>query len=169
MDSKKNIHYRPIFYAFLSLMLALFTSRFIFNGNIYYICFDLVLLLGFCFYCVYFKKIKLFLIILSIFVFGLGWWFVGYYSFQPKEFLGECQVVGRISDDIQESYSNVIAVVRDVYVNGQKEGDLSLYIYGGKDKVKEGDIISFNTEIKKANLFELQNFAYNFSLHFSFN
>lgn len=163
MDAKgkKIFHSRPLFYGFLALLLAISTSRYIFVGNLKYIIFILLIFACFFAYCVWAKRWISFIVISSIFLFGLGWFFVGQVTFEGKIYEGESQVIGRISDDVSYSvYGNSANVVlKDVYINGNKESNISLTIYiDSYDDFEVGDIIVFNTEVEKVSLFTLNNF-----------
>lgn len=161
IKQKKVFHSRPIFYAFLTLMLAIATSRYLFVGDVSYIMFVCILFTGFVGYCFWAKKILIFLVVLATFVFGMGWYVLGENSFQGKSFSGECQVVGRISDDISVSKyeTKSYVVLKDVFINGEKTGNLKLTVSTkNSDEVVPGDIISFTTEVKNAKLFTLRKF-----------
>ena len=87
MNAKKKLfHSRPLFYAFLALMFAVATSKFIFDGNLHYILFDVVILLVFLVYCLWAKSYKTLAVMLAVFAFGLGWYFVGMSTFEGKTF-----------------------------------------------------------------------------------
>lgn len=163
MDAKgkKIFHSRPLFYGFLALLLAISTSRYIFVGNLKYIIFILLIFACFFAYCVWAKRWISFIVISSIFLFGLGWFFVGQVTFEGKIYEGESQVIGRISDDVSYSvYGNSANVVlKDVYINGNKESNINLTIYiDSYDDFEVGDIIVFNAEVEKVSLFTLNNF-----------
>lgn len=163
MDAKgkKIFHSRPLFYGFLALLLAISTSRYIFVGNLKYIIFILLIFACFFAYCAWAKRWISFVVISSIFLFGLGWFFVGQVTFEGKIYEGESQVIGRISDDVSYSvYGNSANVVlKDVYVNGNKESNINLTIYiDSYDDFEVGDIIVFNAEVEKVSLFTLNNF-----------
>lgn len=162
MKAKKTFfHARPIFYSFLALMLAISTSKFIFEGNLKYIIFDLILIAIFVAYSIVCKRFTTLIVVLCVFLFGFGWFFVGLQTFEGREYVGEVQVVGRISDDCQlskygDSYS---IVLKDVYVDGKKSGNIRLNLeITGQNDVKIGDIISFTGEVENVKLFELGSF-----------
>ena len=101
------------------------------------------------------------IVVLCIFLFGLGWFFVGQIAFEGKVYEGQSQVVGRISDNVSySSYGNSANVVlKDVYINGNKEKNIDLTIYiDNYDDFEVGDIITFNAEVEKVSLFTLGNF-----------
>ena len=155
---KKIFNWRPIFYSFLILLLAISSARFIFVGNVSYIvpvCVVFVVLFVVCFVQ---KKFKHFFVLLGVFCFGLGWFFVGVSSFESKEYLGECEVVGRVSDDITYSeYENSLStVLKSVKVNGEKTKNIRLTInFGNREEIKIGDVISFSAELSNVKLFEI--------------
>lgn len=165
MDKKrlKIFNARPIFYGFLALMLALCTSRYVFCGNLKYIILDFVLLAGFVAYCLYFKRYKIMAVILSVFVFGLGWYFVGQATFKPNQYDQVCQVCARVSDDIETSEYRQVVILKDVTINGKEEKNLQLTISNTyENKIEAGDLICFETYVDSAQLFELENFNNSF-------
>ena len=158
---KKIFHSRPIFYCFLALMFAISTSKFVFQGNLNYIIFDAVLLLIFVLYCAFFKRIKLLLVILAVCLIGFGWFFVGTSTFSGKTFLGTQLIVGRISDDYQNSKNSASStiVLKDVTIAGQRTGNIRLTVnFDEKNTLKVGDIVSFYGEVQNAKLFQFGNF-----------
>lgn len=158
MDAKKKLfNSRPIFYGFLALLLALSTTRFLFKADVRYIIFDIVLLLIFLSYCIWAKRYAVLCVVIAMFAFGMGWWFVGLNSFQKKTYSETCQVVARVSDGIQKSqYGMQTVVLKDVYINGEKASNIQLYINSGE--VNVGDIISFEGYVENAKLFTLNSF-----------
>lgn len=159
--SRKIFHSRPLFYGFLALLLAISTSRYLFDANLKYIFFVLIIFSCFIGYCIWIKKWVPVVAILCIFFFGLGWFFVGEKTFEGKIYEGQNQVIGRISDDVSySSYGNSAEVVlKDVYINGNKEKNIALTIYiDSYDDFQVGDIIAFDAEVEKVSLFTLKNF-----------
>ncbi len=160
-ERKKIFHSRPIFYCFLALMFAICTSKFVFQGNLKYIIFDAVILAIFVIYCLCFKRIKMLFAVLGVCLIGFGWFFVGTSTFTGKTYLGTQQIVGRVSDDYQNSnYSTSSTIVlKDVTISGQRAGNIRLTVsYNGQNTLKVGDIISFYGEVQNAKLFQFENF-----------
>ncbi len=165
MDKKrlKIFNARPIFYGFLALMLALCTARYVFCGNLKYIILDLVLIVAFVGYCIFFKNYKILAIVLSVFVFGLGWHFVGQATFKPNQYEQVCQIAARVCDDIETNQYNQVVVLKDVTINGKKEHNLQLTISNTyENQLEAGDLICFESYVESAQLFELENFNNSF-------
>lgn len=165
MDKKqrKFFNARPIFYGFLALMLAVCTSRYVFCGNIKYIILDLLAILAFVGYCLFCKRYKILIVILSVFIFGLGWYFVGQATFKPKQYDQICQISARVSDDIENSEYKQVVVLKDVAINGKEEKNLQLTISNTyANKLQAGDLICFESYVESAQLFELENFNNSF-------
>lgn len=159
--SKKIFNARPLFYGFLALLLAISTSRYVFAGDVKYIIFDCVIFLAFAVFCIWAKNFKTLIAIICVLAFGFGWFFVGQANFLGKVYEGTCQVVGRISDNVNfSSYGNSADVVlKDVYINGQKEKNIALKIYiDSTDDFEIGDIIAFEAEVDRVSLFTLGDF-----------
>ncbi len=162
MDTKKKVfNARPIFYGFLALMLAISTSKFIFDGNIKYLIFDFLLLAIFLGYCLWAKSYKILIVVFGMFVFGLGWYFVGVATFEGKTYSDTVTVVGRVSDDVSySSYGGSVRVIlKNVEIDGEKTGNIYLTInYDDEDEIQIGDVISFSAKVENVKLFTLGNF-----------
>ncbi len=160
-EKKKYFNSRPLFYAFLSFLLAIATAKFIFDGNLKYIIFDAVLLFIFFAYAMWTKHFKILIVILCVFTLGLGWFFVGLSTFEGKTYTGQVQVVGRISDDVDYSTygGSATVILKDVTIDGESAGNISLTIsFDSEDDFSVGDIISFTTNVQKVKLFTLGSF-----------
>ena len=160
---KKIFNSRPLFYGFLALMLAVCVSRYLFAGNVKYIVFIAIVLISFLVYCLIFKRYKILVFIFAVFLFGLGWFFVGQAGFAGKFYSGTCQIVGRIGDDIkyvEGSYNSRIEIVlKDVKINRGKDKNIALSVRCDKQNVlQEGDVVSFESELTNVHLFELGSF-----------
>lgn len=163
MNSKKLkfFHARPLFYGFLALLLGISTSRYVLGGDIKYIIFVGLIFLAFLVFCLWSKAFKTLIILSCALMLGFGWFFVGEETFQGKVFEGTCQIVGRISDDISYSVygDSANVVLKDVYINNEKEKNISLTIYiDDQSDFSVGDIIAFEGEVEKVSLFTLGNF-----------
>lgn len=163
MNSKKRkfFHARPLFFGFLALLLAISTTRFVFSGKIEYIILVSLLLVSFAGFCIYQKQFIFLLVILAFFGFGVGWYFFGISQFQGKEYSGEVQISGRISDDVSyNQYGNQVTVIlKDVEINGEKSGNIRLKISLSQDEViNVGDFISFKGEVENSKLFTFNDF-----------
>lgn len=161
MEQKKAFNSRPIFYGFLALLLALATSRFIFVGDLKYIIFDAAIVVLFLIYCIWAKKFKTLAVILCVFMFGLGWHFVGMATFRANTYTDAVMVEGRVSDDIYllPYGGRQTIILKNVYINGKKESNINLtVVFEEENPLKAGDIITFETEVQAAKLFELGNF-----------
>ena len=163
---KKFFHMRPLFYGFLALLLSISTAKFLFTGELEFIILDVVICVVFLIYVLFTKKFVSLAIVMCFFALGLGLFQIGVSTFTGKKFVGTQQVVGRISDDLSASTygDSVTATLKDVVIDGKNEGNIRLKINISNIKdVEAGDIISFETHVQTAKLFELgefQNFYY---------
>ena len=158
---KKLFHSRPLFYSFLAMLLAISTTKFLFDGQTKYIVFVVALLAVLTVYCFWSKSFLSLILILAFFLFGMGWFYVGVSTFEGNVYSSTCHVQGRISDDISySSYGNSANVVlKDVYINGEKESNIKLQIYiENQNQFSAGDIIEFYAEVDNAQLFSLGQF-----------
>ena len=157
---KKLINFRPLFYCFVVLLLALATARYVFAGRMTYIVLVSVIFFGGGIYLLLRRKFAIALVLLATFAFGVGWHFVGMSTYAQNTYTEKCSVVGRVGDDLK--YSNdgsfFYATLKDVKINGDKEKNISLQLWVDGNNVEAGDILSFESYVEKAKLFELGSF-----------
>lgn len=161
---KKIFNSRPLFYGFLALMLAVCTSRYLFVGNLKYLIFVSIILSGFVAYSLFFKRYKILFFIMAIFLFGIGWFFVGQASFYGRIYLEPVVIVGRVSDDIkyvgnEGKGGRAEIVLKNVKVDNNDEKNIFLTVYyESVEDVKVGDILKFEAELSNVHLFEFETF-----------
>ncbi len=160
-EKKKQFNSRPLFYVFLSFLLAIATAKFVFDGNLRYIIFDVVILLVFIVYSIWKKYFKCLAVVLCVFMLGLGWFFVGLSMFEGKTYTGQVSVVGRISDDVKYSTygGSATIILKDVTIDGESAGNISLVLsFDSSSDFEIGDIVSFTTNVQNVKLFTLGSF-----------
>lgn len=169
IKARKIFNFRPLFYAFLAMMLAICVARDVFAGSAKHIVFAVIVLVVFLLYGLFKRRWAALVLVFCAFGFGLGWHFLGLATFVGKQFTGEVQVVGRISDDLDVSpYGNsVTAVLKDVKIDGQSTRNIYLTIKAGSSnnsqadalsKVQPGQVVTFVSQVQQAKLFELGQF-----------
>lgn len=157
--SQKFFNSRPIFYGFLTLLLAIASAKYIFSGNLSFIILVTVISICLTLFCVLKKKPFVLLSFIAVFMFGIGWFFVGISSFEGEVYEGTSQVYARISDDIARYDSMANVVLKDVKINGKNAGNIELNLYyQNSQQFQVGDIIEFQAEIENVHLFELGKF-----------
>lgn len=156
---RKLFHFRPLFFGFLALMLAVCSSRYLFNGNVKYIVFVSVVLVTFLIYCVVRKRYIPLCVVLAFFTFGLGWYFVGVTTFEGKEYDHIFQIEGRVGDWSIDNGTKMQVILKDVSIDGETGGNIYLVIEDVQNaSVNTGDIIKFEGYVENVKLFELENF-----------
>ena len=157
-ESKRVINLRPIFFCFASLLLALTTIRYVLAGDVVYIVLDGIIFFGGGLYFLLRKKFAVLLLLLCSFTFGVGWHFVGMATFRTNVYTEECQIVGRISDDLSLKENYAYVTLKDVKINDQNEKNIALLIYFTGCDFEIGDVITFSSYVKQAQLYELGSF-----------
>lgn len=157
---KKIFNARPLFYGFLSLLLAIASTRFLFSGNFEYVILVSVLFVLFIAFCIWKNRFVTLIVVVATFLFGIGWYFVGVTTFQGNVYSETCTVVGRVSDDLKfYSYyenSTAYATLKDVEINGNREKNISLKVdLQTQAELQIGDVITFEAEVENIKLFEL--------------
>ncbi|MBR1890763.1 MAG: ComEC/Rec2 family competence protein [Clostridia bacterium] len=161
---RKLIHFRPLFYGFVAFLLALISARFVFSGNVVYIVMDCVIFFGVGAFLLVKKDIIPAIVLLSVFLLGFGWHFVGMSTFEGKEYSLPANVTARVSDDLYTSGNTGTVTLKDVKINGKKEKNIRLSYNIETDTLSVGDVISFNGNVKKAKMF-LKGGSFNSTLY----
>ena len=125
-QTKKIVHFRPLFYSFLILTLAISCAKFIFDGKLSYILLVVGIFASLLLFCIIQKKLIYFIVLFAVFGFGIGWYFLGMSIFVGKEYSGVCQITGRVSDDLSYSeYEDSFTVVlKSAKINNKKDKNL---------------------------------------------
>lgn len=156
---RKIFNARPLFYGFLSLLLAIASTRFLFNGDYVYFALIGAVLVLFIAYCIWKSRFVSLIVVASAFLFGVGWYFVGVASFTGQTYTEICQVEGRVTDDISFYYDYEFVLLKDVKINGESQKNINLTIMLTDDEELEvGDKISFEANVDNVKLFELGSF-----------
>ena len=125
---------------------------------------------------IYFKLYKILIVILSFFLIGNGFYFIGERSFDNKIYSDSVAVVGRVTDDVYYSDYYCQVVLDKVVINGEESKNIRLNITNySKNGVKAGDILAFEGNLERVKPFTLKEFnssdyrdnvGYNCSVHF---
>lgn len=155
----KLIHFRPIFCVFISMLFGIVASRRLFIGETIYIITVVISFVVLGLACIFYRKWIPFVLCLVFFFVGCGMFYAGEAVFKGKEYVGVQVVVGRVTDKNSDSnfYSNV--VLDDCKINGESAKGINLSIYKDDDlKLKNGDIITFNSYVENVQQFTLGSF-----------
>ena len=160
-QKKKLFHFRPLFFSFFFLTLAISCAKFLFAGKAFYIALVCSIFSILFIFCPCQKKFVYFVFLLVVFGIGIGWYFLGMSTFQAKSVSGQCQIVARISDSINYSdYGNTCNVIlKDVKINGKKSKNIYARInFEDEGDFQVGDVISFTSEVSPVKAFQLEQF-----------
>ena len=160
-NKRKIFHSRPVFYGFLALFLSIIVARFLFAQNLTYIILVCAIFASILIFSICFKRFFTFFLVSLLFLFGLGWFSLGQALFQGVSYSGNCQIVGRISDNIDFYDTSASVVFKDVFINGKKSNKnilLSLK-FSDASEIEYGDILSFETELENIKMFTLGSFS----------
>ncbi len=160
-QTKKIVHFRPLFYSFLILTLAISCAKFIFDGKLSYILLVVGIFASLLLFCIIQKKLIYFIVLFAVFGFGIGWYFLGMSMFVGKEYSGVCQITGRVSDDLSYSeYEDSFTVVlKSAKINNKKDKNILLTVnFESAEDIKIGDVISFSAKLENIKSFKLGQF-----------
>lgn len=148
---KNILNFRPLFFAFVALGLGIRFSKDIFAGNALTIVFLSLLIILVGFLCIYRKKFISLIVVCISFSLGLGLFFLDYNSFNPKNYQDKVTVVGRVCDEV---YGFGGTLITNVTINGEKTGNIYVYVTSTEENLSVGDYITFNSYVEKQSLNE---------------
>lgn len=148
---KSVLNFRPIFFAFISLALGTRFARDIFDGNAITISFFALFLCLIIFFSIYKKKFISLIIVCVYFSLGLGLFAIDYNKFSPNSYDSKVTVVGRVSDEV---YGSGGTLLTDVSINGEKTGNMYVYITSTEENLSIGDYITFSSYVETNKLSE---------------
>ena len=148
---KSVLNFRPIFFAFISLALGTRFARDIFDGNAITISFFALFLCLIIFFSIYKKKFISLIIVCVCFSLGLGLFAIDYNKFSPNSYDSKVTVVGRVSDEVYDSGGTLLT---DVSINGEKTGNMYVYITSTEENLSIGDYITFSSYVETNKLSE---------------
>ena len=148
----KKINFRPIFYCCLMFVLALVLSRQIFCLSIVHIIFALTVIFTILAVCIKFKCLKRFIALLCAFTVGLGYYFVGLWTFNQQSYESDVVVSARVKSVYEGSGYNSY-ILDDVKINlSAKNCCISMTVYGD-EILPRGSRVSFEGKVKNVDLF----------------
>jgi len=160
---KPIVHFRPIFFAFMSLLLGILFAKNIYAGEVKYIVLVIVLFTILFFVCIKGKSFIALFICMFVFACGNGMYFLSINAFNNAyNYEGEVVVTGRICDDYEEKNNFIAGTIEDVTINGESAGNIYLTIYNRSEALHPGDQIAFEAILSKKPLFELGSFRYDY-------
>ena len=148
----RKINFRIIFFCAISFILALAFARHIFDLSVPYIIFLSLIISALLFVCIKYKCFKRFMLLSLVFVFGIGYYFLGFYTFSGIDYQQDVLIEARI-----ESITNYTAfstcILDDVKINGNRK-PFKITATIDNDEIKQSDIIVFENKISKVTLFD---------------
>lgn len=154
----KKVNFRYVFYPFLAFLLGTLMARKIFAGNLEFILISSFLIVGLSSFCLIKKLFKPLIIILSCFIFGTGWYFVGMSEFNNKTYQDKVSVVGRISDSYSENNYSYSIILKDVEIDGEDAGNIQIQLKNCNQMPKVGSFLAFETQLSSVKPFTLGKF-----------
>jgi len=159
-EKKKIIHFRPVFYLFLSLMIGIIFARKIYSGDLFYIILSISLFVILFFVCFYRKKFLALILCFVTFLVGNGVFYLAanpYYNLPMYE--TNVVVEGRVTDSIDDSGYAKTVVLENVSINGQKTKNIYLSITNSVGTIEAGQRLTFLGRVERQKLFELGSFS----------
>ncbi len=156
-NKDKIIHFRYIFYSFLAFFLGINIARSLFGGKIESILLVATIFAVIFVFCIVKKIYKPFIILLSFFLIGNCFFFIGETAWNVKEYYGSVSVVGRVTDDITDWDFSKQVVLDEVRIDGERAGNVRLNINGGY-KIQVGQYVAFESSVERAKIFTLESF-----------
>lgn len=158
MNTQRFINFRWIFYPFLACLFGIVVAGYLYSNSIETLIISLLLLSSLAFLLIWKKKYKIMLVLFACFFIGCGLFFIGYFTTKPTYYQGNVSVVGRVSDNFEETKYSYIAVIDEVKINGKSDKNVKVYISKGENDIKIGDTIAFESSLESVHLFTLDSF-----------
>lgn len=148
----KKINFRIIFFCAISFMLALVFARYIFDLSIPYIIFLSLIIFALLFVCIKYKCFKRFILLFCVFVFGIGYYFLGFYTFSGIDYSQSVLIEARVESIT--NYTNFsTCILDDIKINGNNKS-FKITATLNNDEIKQSNIIVFENKITKVQLFD---------------
>ena len=154
----KKVNFRYVFYPFLAFLFGLTCARKLFAGNIEYIIIISVLILAVIGVCIFKKAFKIMAIILSLFAFGSGYYFVGMTQFKVPDYQEKVCVKGRITDSYVDNGYSYSIILDEVKIEGKDAGNIQIKLIGADGMPEIGSFVSFEGNLTSAQAFTLGQF-----------
>ena len=94
-------------------------------------------------------------LLFAFFFIGNGFYFLGTLSYNVKAYEGEVSIVGRVTDNFEESNYYYVVVLDDVSINGESAKNIKAEFAKGDKTIDVGDILTFESEVTSQSLFTL--------------
>lgn len=136
-------------------LFGIIISKGLFSGEVESIIITLLALGTLIGICVYKKSLKILALLLATFVLGVGFFFIGIATNKVKSYDGVVSVVGRVSDDFEESDYYYTVILDNVKIEGEASKNIKVTFSKGTNELKIGDFVSFESEVVTLPLFSL--------------
>ena len=158
MNTKRFINFRYIFYPFLAFLFGIIVARGLYQGKVEILVITILLLLSLGTFLILRKRYKILIILFCLFFIGNGFYYIGEARYYNKDYTGQVLVVGRVSDDFEESDYYYQVLLKDASINGEKTRNIKVSFSKNGLQLKVGDIVSFESEVEAVKLFSLNSF-----------
>ena len=133
-------------------MLALSFARHIFDLSISYIIFLTLAILLLLYICIKYKCLKRFVLLFCVFVFGISYYFLGFYTFSGIDYPQSVLIEARVESIT--NYTNFsTCILDDVKINGNHR-PFKITATISNDEIKQSNIVVFESKITKVKLFD---------------
>ena len=155
MKTKRLVNFRYFFYPFLAFLFGITVARGLYSGDIETFLVVIAVLFGFGILFIIKKKFKIMALLFAFFFLGNGFYFIGTLSYNVKSYEGEVSIVGRVTDNFEESDYYYVVVLDDVTINGESAKNIKANFSKGDKTIEVGDILTFESEVTPQSLFTL--------------
>lgn len=155
MNLKRHVNFRYVFYPFLAFLFGISVARGLYSADIETFLVVIAILFGFGILFVYKKKYKIMVLLFAFFFIGNGFFFLGSLKYSVEAYQGEVSIVGRVTDNFEESNYYYVVVLDDVKINGESAKNIKANFTKGNKSIKVGDILTFESEVTVQPLFTL--------------
>lgn len=156
-EKPKIVHFRVVFFAFLSLLLGIIFARKVLINDLKYILIVIALFGVILFFCIRSRKFAPLLICLLIFAIGCGLFTLAITKFDNKKcYEGYHVITGRVVTDNEDTAE---IIIENVSLDEENIANVSIILDESNfGRINCGDVICFVGKVTKINLFKMGNF-----------
>ena len=149
----RKINFRIIFYGTVSFIVALAFARYIFELSIFHILYILTIIATILAVCLKFGCIKRFVFLLCVFIFGIGYYALGFVVFVGKDYQGTVNIYARV-EQVLDYTTFTSCILDNVKINGKSKSFCIMATLSTDENLEQGNIITFTGKLTKVDLFE---------------
>ena len=158
---KSIMNFRAIFYIFIAFALGIGFAYYLFSPNFFIISLAISLAFIILFISIKYKKLYIFVSLITAFIIGIGACFLSSYLFKGNDYKGEkVNIFGRVSDNLVVTDTYATCTLTNVTIDGKNDKNISIILFSHSEEMSVGSYMSFSANVYNYALFENDSFNY---------